>query len=150
MAALMAVVPCMLWPQPWPKPPGTSGSWRGTTLLLIPGRASYSPMTPIMGLPAAPLRGDGGRHTCDAELDLEPVLLKGGGDELAALLLKEPVLGEAPDLVAYLGQLVSCDPLSTSTLFPSTWRTRFSFSGKKLWTNDHVTLLLEAWSWLAF
>ena len=97
---------------------GDEGVLAGDGLVTYAGEGVILAHEADDGLAAPPLGGDGGGHPRDAEPHPEAVPLKGGGDEPAALLLKEPVLGEAPDLVADLGQLVLVilDPLPRSFL----------------------------------
>ncbi len=52
IAAPRLAAPNMLWPQPCPAAPGTSGTFSGTAFCDSPGNASYSPMTPMIGRPS--------------------------------------------------------------------------------------------------
>ena len=51
-AAAKAAAPSILWPQPWPAPPGSRGRGEASPAAwLRPERASNSPRMPITGLP---------------------------------------------------------------------------------------------------
>ena len=100
IAAAAAAVHIVLWPQPWPGAPSTSGILGGNAALLGQhGQGVELAQEADDRLSRAVGRDEAGRHAGQAALDLEPGLLERVGQELGRFELLQAELGVGPDRV---------------------------------------------------